>query len=53
MIPEGEYGGGPMIVWDTGTWAPMDDVDKSLRNGDFKFRLAGRKAEGRLDADRG
>lgn len=46
VIPEGEYGGGPMIVWDTGTWAPMDDVEKSLRNGAFKFRLAGQKLNG-------
>ena len=30
VIPEGEYGGGPMIVWDTGVWAPMDDAEKSL-----------------------
>ncbi|MBA1143444.1 DNA ligase D [Mesorhizobium neociceri] len=46
VIPEGEYGGGPMIVWDTGTWAPMDDVEKSLRTGAFKFRLAGEKLTG-------
>ncbi|MDR3473507.1 MAG: DNA ligase D [Devosia sp.] len=46
VIPEGEYGGGPMIVWDTGTWAPMDDVDKSLKSGAFKFRLAGEKLKG-------
>ena len=46
VIPEGEYGGGPMIVWDTGTWAPMDDVEKSLSTGAFKFRLAGEKLNG-------
>ena len=46
VIPEGEYGGGPMIVWDTGVWAPMDDVEKSLRTGAFKFRLAGAKLNG-------
>ena len=46
VIPEGEYGGGPMIVWDTGVWAPMDDVEKSLRTGAFKFRLAGEKLNG-------
>ncbi|MER8829918.1 DNA ligase D [Mesorhizobium sp. M0938] len=46
VIPEGEYGGGPMIVWDTGIWAPMDDVEKSLRTGSFKFRLAGDKLNG-------
>jgi bifunctional non-homologous end joining protein LigD len=46
VIPEGEYGGGPMIVWDTGTWAPMDDVAESLKSGAFKFRLAGEKLRG-------
>ncbi|MBN9216330.1 MAG: non-homologous end-joining DNA ligase, partial [Mesorhizobium sp.] len=46
VIPEGEYGGGPMIVWDTGTWAPMDDIEKSLRTGAFKFRLSGEKLNG-------
>ena len=46
VIPEGEYGGGPMIVWDTGVWAPMDDIGKSLRTGAFKFRLAGEKLKG-------
>ena len=35
-----------MIVWDTGTWAPMEDVEKSLRTGAFKFRLAGEKLNG-------
>ncbi|WEX08917.1 DNA ligase D [Chelativorans sp. AA-79] len=46
VIPEGEYGGGPMIVWDTGVWAPMDDIGKSLASGNFKFRLAGEKLNG-------
>jgi bifunctional non-homologous end joining protein LigD len=46
VIPQGEYGGGPMIVWDTGVWAPMDDVETSLTSGSFKFRLAGEKLNG-------
>jgi bifunctional non-homologous end joining protein LigD len=46
VIPEGEYGGGPMIVWDTGDWAPMEDVDAGLRKGGFKFRLWGEKLKG-------
>ncbi|WP_163270206.1 DNA ligase D [Chelativorans alearense] len=46
VIPEGEYGGGPMIVWDSGVWAPMDDVEESLASGAFKFRLAGEKLNG-------
>ncbi len=46
VIPEGEYGAGPVIVWDAGVWAPMDDVEKSLKTGAFKFRLAGEKLSG-------
>ncbi len=46
VIPAGEYGGGPMIVWDTGTWAPMGDAEKDLASGAFKFRLAGEKLGG-------
>ncbi|MCT7377977.1 DNA ligase D [Chelativorans salis] len=46
VIPEDEYGGGPMIVWDAGVWAPMDDIAKSLASGNFKFRLAGEKLNG-------
>lgn len=47
LIPKGEYGGGPMIVWDAGTWAPMEpDPEKALREGAFKFRLAGEKLRG-------
>jgi bifunctional non-homologous end joining protein LigD len=46
VIPEGQYGAGPMIIWDEGTWAPMGDVSESLRKGDFKFRLVGKKLQG-------
>ncbi len=46
VIPEGQYGAGPMIVWDAGTWAPMDDVTESLESGQFKFRLVGEKLQG-------
>lgn len=46
VIPEGEYGGGPMIVWDSGTWAPMGDAEAGLEAGELKFRLAGEKLHG-------
>ena len=46
VIPEGEYGGGPMIVWDTGEWAPMGDAAQEIAKGSFKFRLAGQKLKG-------
>jgi len=46
VIPEEEYGGGPMIVWDTGTWAPMTDASEAIASGSFKFRLSGEKLKG-------
>jgi bifunctional non-homologous end joining protein LigD len=47
IIPEGEYGGGTVMVWDRGTWEPDDpDVDASLRKGDLKFTLRGSKLKG-------
>ena len=50
VIPEGEYGGGPMIVWDTGVWAPMEDVEKSLRSRRLQVPAGRRKTQWRLDA---
>ena len=47
VIPEGEYGGGTVMVWDSGTWIPeAPDVDASLRKGDLKFTLKGKKLQG-------
>src|SRR5215510_10958667 len=34
VIPEGEYGGGPVIVWDRGTWVSHDaDALKAIERG--------------------
>jgi bifunctional non-homologous end joining protein LigD len=47
VIPEGEYGGGTVMVWDQGTWSPeQPDVDAALAKGDFKFHLHGKKLKG-------
>lgn len=47
VIPEGEYGGGTVMVWDNGTWTPeQDDPEAALAKGDFKFRLDGKKLKG-------
>ena len=47
VIPAGEYGGGTVIVWDTGTWTPEGDAAESLRKGHLRFELAGKKMLGR------
>jgi bifunctional non-homologous end joining protein LigD len=47
VIPEGEYGGGTVMIWDRGTWEPESpDVDKALAKGDLKMRLHGKKMQG-------
>jgi bifunctional non-homologous end joining protein LigD len=45
-IPEGEYGGGTVMVWDNGYWEPEGDADTMLQKGDLKFRLHGKKLQG-------
>lgn len=47
IIPAGEYGGGTVMVWDRGTWAPESpDVDAALEKGTLKFSLLGEKLKG-------
>jgi bifunctional non-homologous end joining protein LigD len=46
-IPKGEYGGGTMIVWDRGSWAPIHDPHKSLAKGHLEFELKGERLKGR------
>lgn len=47
VIPEGEYGGGTVMVWDQGTWLPeQGDVPAALAKGDLKFTLQGKKLQG-------
>jgi len=47
VIPEGEYGGGTVMIWDRGTWTPeTEDVDAGLKRGELKFRLDGEKLHG-------
>jgi bifunctional non-homologous end joining protein LigD len=46
VIPKGEYGGGPVMIWDEGTWEPLNDPDEGLAKGDLKFRLHGHRLNG-------
>ena len=45
-IPKGQYGGGTVMLWDNGTWAPHGDADEGLRTGRLKFELHGKKLKG-------
>ena len=46
VIPEGEYGGGAMIVWDLGRWIPLEDPEEGLVSGKLLFELRGHKLRG-------
>ena len=47
VIPEGEYGAGPSIIWDAGTYRNLTEVpiEQGLRQG-IKIRLDGKKLKG-------
>jgi bifunctional non-homologous end joining protein LigD len=50
IIPQGQYGGGTVMLWDQGTWEPQagyTDVDAGLRDGSLKFLLHGTKLKGK------
>ncbi|WP_410221179.1 DNA ligase D [Pedobacter sp.] len=57
IIPKGQYGGGTVIVWDEGTYEPVDFTDEDvtkqekqllneLHAGKLKFLLKGKKLKG-------
>lgn len=56
IIPKGNYGAGTVIVWDHGTYEPLEKGDnkndqekhllKDLKSGSLKFKLNGEKIKG-------
>ncbi len=56
IIPKGEYGGGTVIVWDEGTYEPIEEIKgkkaqekhllKQLKSGSLKIKLSGQKLKG-------
>ncbi|GAA4087338.1 DNA ligase D [Mucilaginibacter panaciglaebae] len=56
IIPKGEYGGGTVIVWDEGTYEPIEEIKgkkaqekhllQQLESGSVKIKLHGEKLEG-------
>ena len=46
IIPEGHYGAGPVLIWDSGEFEPEGDAESALKNGKLKFFLEGGKLKG-------
>lgn len=53
VIPEGQYGAGPVMVWDTGTYKNIKEkagklvpMDECLKNGQIELFLEGSKLQG-------
>ncbi|MHA7826045.1 MAG: DNA ligase D [Roseovarius sp.] len=45
-IPEDEYGGGTVMLWDSGWWEPLHDPAEGLKEGKLHFRLHGARMKG-------
>jgi bifunctional non-homologous end joining protein LigD len=52
-IPQGEYGGGTVMLWDRGTYSygasdsdPMEGLRRGYARGDLKFVLKGKRLKG-------
>ncbi len=59
VIPEGQYGAGPVIVWDTGTYENITtkrgkaySMEEAIEHGHVSFRLRGKKLHGTFSLNR-
>lgn len=55
VIPEGEYGAGPVMVWDIGTYTITKEINgkpismaAALKRGIIEFELSGKKLKGKF-----
>jgi bifunctional non-homologous end joining protein LigD len=49
VIPKGQYGGGTVMLWDRGYWAPeagFEDIGRALDQGELKFVMEGERMHG-------
>jgi len=46
VIPQGHYGAGPVLIWDSGEVQPEGDLEANLKNGKLRFSLQGKKLKG-------
>ena len=48
-IPQGEYGGGTVMLWDRGSWEPVGEPHAALKKGHLAFILHGERLTGGWD----
>jgi len=48
VIPQGQYGGGTVMVWDRGMYKPEngENISELIRKGELKLKLKGKKLKG-------
>jgi bifunctional non-homologous end joining protein LigD len=46
IIPQGLYGAGPVLIWDSGEFKPEGDPEPALKKGRLSFTLNGKKLKG-------
>jgi len=46
IIPKGQYGGGTVMLWDSGTWEPEGDPRTGIKKGHLSFKLHGERLQG-------
>ena len=46
IIPQGHYGSGPVLIWDSGNFRPEGDPEAALKKGKLTFSLEGKKLRG-------
>ncbi len=46
IIPEGHYGAGPVLIWDSGEFESEENLEAALAKGHLRFNLKGKKLKG-------
>jgi bifunctional non-homologous end joining protein LigD len=46
IIPQGHYGAGTVLIWDSGEFQPEGDAESNLKKGRLTFTLNGQKLKG-------
>ena len=46
IIPQGQYGAGAVLVWDSGDFLPEGTAEAALKKGRLSFILKGKKLKG-------